>query len=246
MFSSMTSIPRLIEKTSNLSLPSDFARLDRANLIDALRIADELERRRCAEGPEYWLFRYARTRDEHDATVKAKPFPDKEYLRVMVRFWLEHRMNLYEKSRQMMATWTLCALYTHDAQFHTNRLHFVQSKKEEDSDRLIQRCFTVWENQPDFIKRAYPADYAYCHLRFHRAGESGGLPSSEIWGIPQGGDVIRQHTGSGLFIDEAAFQADLEAALGAAQPMLKGGGRLDIVSSAEPGYFEELVEDRVR
>jgi len=28
--------------------------------------------------------------------------------------------------------------------------------------------------------------------------------------------------------------------------MLKGGGRLDIVSSAEPGYFEELVEDRVK
>jgi hypothetical protein len=167
-------------------------------------------------------------------------------LHEIVRFWLQHRMNLYEKSRQMLATWTLCALYTHDAQFHTNRLHFIQSKKEEDSDRLIQRCFTIWENEPDFIKRAFPAEYAYCHLRFHRPGDSSGLPYSEIWGIPQGGDVIRQHTGSGLFIDEAAFQPDLESALGAAQPMLKGGGRLDIVSSAEPGYFEELVEDRVR
>jgi hypothetical protein len=234
------------ENNSNPSLPNDFAQLDRAGLIEALRIADELERRRCAEDPEYWLFRYAKTRDEHDPSIGAKPFPAKEYLHIMVRFWLEHRMNLYEKSRQMMATWTLCALYTHDAQFHMNRLHFVQSKKEEDSDRLIQRCFTVWENQPAFIKRAHPAEYAYCHLRFHRPGESGGLPQSEIWGIPQGGDVIRQHTGSGLFIDEAAFQADLEAALGAAQPMLKGGGRLDIVSSAEPGYFEELVEDRVK
>jgi hypothetical protein len=146
----------------------------------------------------------------------------------------------------MMATWTLCALYMHDAQFHTNRLHFIQSKKEEDSDRLIQRCFTIWDNQPTFIKHAYPAEYAYCHLRFHRPGESGSLPYSEIWGIPQGGDVIRQHPGSGLFIDGAAFQPDLEAALGVAQPMLKGGGRLDIVSSAEPSYFEELVEDRVK
>jgi hypothetical protein len=27
---------------------------------------------------------------------------------------------------------------------------------------------------------------------------------------------------------------------------LPGGGRLDIVGSEEPGYFEELVEDRVR
>src|SRR5580693_7825689 len=103
IFMFMTNIPRPTEKTSNLSLPNDFARLDRADLIDALRIADELERRHCANDPEYWLFRYARTRDEHDPTLAAKPFPDKEYLRVMVRFWLEHRMNLYEKSRQMMA-----------------------------------------------------------------------------------------------------------------------------------------------
>jgi hypothetical protein len=242
----MTNTQRLIETNWSLNSPIDFKQLDRAALIDALSIADELERRRCAEDPEYWLFRYARTRDEHDPTIAAKPFPDKEYLHEIACFWLEHRMNLYEKSRQMMATWTLCALYTHDAQFHTNRLHFIQSKKEEDSDRLIQRCFTIWENQPDFIKRAHPAEYAYCHLKFHRPGQSSGLAYSEIWGIPQGGDVIRQHTGSGLFIDEGGFQPDLEASIGAAQPMLKGGGRLDIVSSAEPGYFEELVEDRVR
>src|SRR5271157_5945353 len=111
MFMSMTNIPRPTENNSNPNLPNDFAQLDRVALIDALRIADELERRRCAENPEYWLFRYARTRDEHDPSIAAKPFPDKEYLRLMVRFWLEHRMNLYEKSRQMMATWTLCALY---------------------------------------------------------------------------------------------------------------------------------------
>jgi hypothetical protein len=233
---------------NSLSIPStnSLEGLSRKSLLDVRARLEELERRRCARDPQYWLFEYARTRDEHDPTLAAKPFPDKEYLRVMVRFWLEHRMNLYEKSRQMMATWLLCALYTHDAQFHTNRLHFFQSKKEEDSDRLIQRCFTIWENQPAFLKRTCQAEYSYCHLRFFRSGETAGLPYSEIWGIPQGGDVIRQHTGSGLFIDEGGFQVDLEKSIGAAQPMLKGGGRLDIVSSAEPGYFEELVEDRVR
>ena len=66
------------ENPSSLSLPSDSAQLDRAGLIDPLRIADELERRRCAEDPEYWLFRYARTRDEHDPSIGAEPFPDKE------------------------------------------------------------------------------------------------------------------------------------------------------------------------
>jgi hypothetical protein len=155
-------------------------------------------------------------------------------------------MNLIEKSRQMMASWALCALYLHDAQFHVNRLNFCVSKKEEDSDRLIQRCYVLWQNQPEFLRRGHPAVYSYCHLKFYRPGGEAGLPYSEIWGIPQGADVLRQHVASGIFVDEGAFQPDLEATIGAAQPMLKGGGRLDVVSSAAPGYFQELAEDRVK
>jgi hypothetical protein len=112
---------------------------------------------------------------------------------------------------------------------------------------LVQRCYTIWSNQPAFLKRAHPAEYSFCHLKFYRPGEDGAfLPYSEIWGIPQGPDILRQHVASALFIDEGAFQIDLESSVGSAQPMLKGGGRLDIVSSASPGYFEELCEDRVR
>lgn len=89
--------------------------------------------------------------------------------------------------------------------------------------------------------------YTYCHLRFYRAGDTQRkLAVGELWAIPQGGNVLRQHTASGLFIDEAAFQPDLDASIRAAQPMLKGGGRLDLVSSAEPGYFEMLAMDRVK
>jgi hypothetical protein len=222
------------------------SRLDRASLIESLRLSDELERRRCAADAEYWLFRYARTRDEHDPTVEAKPFPDKQYLRDIVAHWQKYTMNLWEKSRQVMASWTLCALYLHDTQFQTNRLNFIQSKKEEDSDRLVQRCYFIWAHQPQFIKQAHPAEYTYCHLRFFRPGQQSRLAVSEIYGVPQGGDVIRQHTGSGLFIDEGAYQPDLEAAIGAAQPMLKGGGRIDVVSSAERSYFESLVKDEVK
>jgi hypothetical protein len=187
-----------------------------------------------------------RTRDEHDPSIEAKPFPDKRYIREMVRLWCHHRMNIWEKSRQVMASWTLCALYLHDAQFGTNRLNFIQSKKEDDSDRLIQRCYFMWEHQEPALRELYPAEYTYCHLKFFRPGQKEGLPSNEIFGIAQGGDVIRQHTGSALLIDEGAFQVDLEAAIGAAQPMLKGGGRIDVVSSAEPGYFQDLAEDRVK
>src|SRR5712664_2248725 len=216
-------------------------RLSRAEKLELRARLEEKERRRCVGDAEYWLFKYARTRDEHDQTVPAKPFPDKAYIRELVRFWLSSKMSLIEKSRQMMCSWVFCSLYLWDAQFHTNRLNFLSSKKEEDSDRLIQRCFTVWTNQPEFIRRAHPAEYSFCHLKFHRPDEPDSLPYSELWGIAQGPDIIRQHVGSCLFIDEGAFQTDLEALIGAAKPMLSGGGRLDIVSSAAPGCFEQLV-----
>jgi hypothetical protein len=215
-----------------------------AKTVDEFALQDEF--RKCATDPEYWLFTYCRSRDEHDPDCESKPCPDKEYLRELIRFWVRGRMILYEKSRQMMASWTLCSLYLWDAQFRMNRLNFIQSKKEEDSDRLVQRCFFTWQRQPNFIQQECRAEYSYCHLRFYKPGHMSGLPYSEIWGIPQGGSQIRQHTGSCLLIDEAAFQPDLEAAIGAAQPMLKGGGRLDVVSSAESGYFQELCEDRVQ
>jgi hypothetical protein len=191
------------------------------------------------------------TQDEHDPSISAKPFPNKEYIRQMVELWLETKMNLWEKSRQIMASWTFCALYLHDTQFISamggRRLNFIQSKKEEDSDALLRRCYFVYEHQEPWLKAMYPAEYSYCHLRFYRPGDrKRKLTVGELWAIPQGGDVLRQHTASGLFIDEAAFQPDLEASIRAAQPMLKGGGRIDCVSSAEPGYFQELCADKVK
>ena len=41
------------------------------------------------------------------------------------------------------------------------------------------------------------------------------MPIGQMWAIPQGGNVLRQHTPSGLFIDEKAFQPSLEAGIGA-------------------------------
>jgi hypothetical protein len=50
-----------------------------------------------------------------------------------------------------------------------------------------------------------------CHLGFRRPNEPESLPYSELWGIAQSPDIIRQHVDSGLFIDEGAFQNSLEA-----------------------------------
>src|ERR1035437_2446696 len=154
--------------------------------------------REYSTSPVTWLLgskmfpQQVRTRDEHDQNVAAKPFPDKPYIREMVRLWEGNRMYLW------------------DAQFGMNRLNFIQSKKEEDSDALLQRCFFIWEQQDDWLKEMFPAVYTYCHIEFAYTDRKSELARSRLWGIAQGPDVLRQHTGSGLFVDEAAFQIDLE------------------------------------
>jgi hypothetical protein len=231
--------------------PTSLSHLSRHQRVELTAALQEKERRRCAGDPAHWLFKYVKTQDEHDTSIAAKPFPDKAYLRWMVKRWLATRQNLWEKSRQMMASWLFCSLYLHDTQFISStggrRLNFIQSKKEEDSDALLRRCYFMYEHQEPWLKAMHPAEYSYCHLRFYRPEDTERkLAIGELWGIPQGGDVLRQHTASGLFVDEGAFQNDLESSVRAAQPMLKGGGRIDIVSSAEPSYFQDMVEGRVK
>jgi hypothetical protein len=239
--------------------PISLTHLSRQQGIELVHALREKERRRYTQDPAYWLFHQVKTQDEHDQSIAAKPFPAKRwpngdsYIEWMVERFYASRQNLWEKSRQIMASWLFCSLYLHDTQFVSasgaggRRLNFIQSKKEEDSDALLRRCYFIYENQEPWLKAMYPAEYSYCHLRFYRPGDTERkLAIGEMWAIPQGGDVLRQHTASGLFIDEGAFQPDLESSVRAAQPMLKGGGRIDIVSSAEPSYFQDLVEGRAK
>jgi hypothetical protein len=50
---------------------------------------------------------------------------------------------------------------------------------------------------------------------------------------------------SGVLGDEVAFWDDPLATYIALRPTIEGGGRLTLISSASPGFFESLVHDRL-
>jgi len=118
-----------------------------------------IEKEKCRKSPEYWLwgnrdttFGYVFTLDPHDEEHPIKRFPDKPYLRYLVKRWLEEPLLLLPKSRQIMASWLFTALYLHDAQFKSGRYNYFQSKKEDDSDYLVrERAGFMLENQPSFL-----------------------------------------------------------------------------------------------
>jgi hypothetical protein len=188
-----------------------------------------LERAKLAiADPWYFILLYALTHDEHDKTVESKHFPQKLYIRVMVRAALEHPTLFIEKSRQIMATWTFVALAVHDILFAKNRRGAFQSTKDETATALIKR-----------------AQFMYSHIYKHR-GQEKGFPAellpepkwskgragtdsemeipennSRIQAVVQGGEVFASYTFSWVLGDEISKQRLAEEGYRCAIPTLQ-------------------------
>lgn len=153
---------------------------------------------------------------------------------------------MVEKSRQVMITWVALAYILWRAKFMDHQLILVQSKREADAQKLV--C--VKESEPDAARLTFMETHLPSHLRSVDFGRRGATAKcnvyfdsgSHVWGIPEGGAIIRSHTPSLLFSDEAAFQPAFGEAYRAALPAIRGGGQAIFVSSAEMGDFQQLME----
>lgn len=147
-----------------------------------------------------------------------------------------------EKSRHVMATWTTCAYLLWRARRDPHQLIIVQSKREEDAAALVYdkepgqgRISFLEFALPDYLQMCkQPSASKYCHMYFNHG--------SHIWGIPEGGHIIRSHNPSVIFSDECAFQPEFGKAYTAALPAITHGGQFVCVSSAEVGEYMTLCE----
>lgn len=167
-------------------------------------------------------------------------FPMKPYMPPIIEAWLQEPLMLIEKSRDMMATWLVVVLYTWDTVFHASRHNIFQSEKAPKTAELVRRAYHVWRHQPWWLKRN--------KFIYTVGGEKAGIMrceelNSEIMGIAQGSEQIRQYHPSGVFTDETAFHKDAAATFGAIKPSIQSGGRYTGVSTANPGWFHQAVMD---
>ena len=172
-----------------------------------------------------------------------RPFPILEYFEPITRYWVNEQLMVIEKSRDMMATWLIVALYCWDTFFHYGRQNIFQSEDASKTLELVKRAKFIFDNQPKFLRYPHKAQFAAGQNR------SGSLviPSleSEILGFPQGPDQIRQYHPSGVFQDEAAYQEHAGDAFASIKPAIQNGGRFTAVSSANPGWFYLVATDRL-
>ncbi len=176
------------------------------------------------------------TEDVRNEETPRQPFPDKPHLFYIIEHLRRYNRLLIPKTRQMTVTWVVCAFFLHRAIFFPSRLIFFSSKKEEDSQAMIERTHYMYEGLPMWMKELAPVDKKHCKLIFAKN-------RSQIIGIPAGADQLRSYTPTDIFADEAAFQLELKAMLAAAIPAIGQRGRIVLASSAAPSFFSDLVFD---
>lgn len=181
--------------------------------------------------------------DHFNSIPRKRPFTVKPYMPPMIHYWRKEQFFAVEKSRDMIATWTMIALIFWDVWFHPGTEWVAQSEDATKTYELISRADFIYQNQPKFLRDLHS-------IKFTKGDKRAGLidvPStrSQLIGAAQGPDQVRYLHPAGVFMDEAAFQDKAKDAVGAIQPAIKAGGKLNMISTANPGYFQLICEDRL-
>lgn len=164
------------------------------------------------------------------------------YLHHVVNIWYQHPRQLWPKSRRLVTSWTMIALYgVWLPRYRNGQVIALRSRKQgqnedEGAAELIKRARFIEDHlpaevQPREMKRTWCRNF-YPHT------------NSVVLGIAQGPDQLRGLTITGCFDDENAFWEHAGATYAATLPALEGGGRYSAVSTANPGFMQQLVEDR--
>lgn len=193
----------------------------------------KLKWEKAKRNPEYFLFNFYWTLDQHDKEHPIKRLPRKEYLVRTIKILDSEDRIVIMKSRQMMLTWVVCGYCLWDAMFKIGRSVFYVSRKEDIANEMVNRNKFSYQQ----LRGKVPVEWipvssnygdkvgAFCKLDFPQN-------HSEIKGLPQGSDSLRHFCASIIFSDEMAFQEQSKEIFVGSKPTLDGGGKFIGVSTA--------------
>jgi hypothetical protein len=195
--------------------------------------------------PFIWVTQYAKTVNEH-WIEEGRPhpyehFPRYDYIRHTFDLIDAERVHWFEKSRDMMLSWTCVAYFTLQAMKTKSRGVLFQTQKEDKVIHLINYAKCLYKTQPEFLQKAFPLakpieKQADLELRFANG--------SYICGIPGGADQIRSFHPWGFLNDESSFQPEAGESYNEALSVVKG--KIIFNSSAGPSWYADARRDIIR
>lgn len=183
---------------------------------------------------------YVWTLDGVDLSCPIKQFPRGDtYLRDCTDWWMKRRLTAWPKSRRMMFSWMMVWNHLWLGMFHEGAAIYFQSETEKKSDELLDRAEFMRTHLPRgelVLPKLKGNRKTYCAMVWP------GI-FSQILGVAQGANQLRGPTASALLFDEVAFWEKCRESITAAKPTIEGGGRLTLISSANPSYFKDICFD---
>ena len=168
---------------------------------------------------------------QDQASGRIRRFPDWDYLREIVIERGKHKLFAIVKSRRMLISWLMCALYLYETIAARNQSSYICARKFESSCELVGRCAFIysrleWPKKPQVLTYSGQSSRGFARLMFPTLG-------SEIVAVAKGADQLRQYGASRVLCDEAAFWTKWPETWSALRPTIQGGGRIDIVTTPE-------------
>jgi len=171
-----------------------------------------------------------------DATGGIKRFPDYPFVRKLIDALCDHRILIVCKSRQMMATWSVCAWMLYRAVHEEPGIYLMLSKGKRDSQELLKRLKVIVNNLPDELSEGVQI----------KVKEIAFKSGSRILSLPATEEAPRMHSPSGVFWDEMAFTPYSEGIWTAVKPAIDSGGSFVGVSTPNgtDNMFYHLYSDK--
>ena len=182
---------------------------------------------------------YIYTLDGVDMRSPIKQFPKESYLRCATDIWMKEKLTAWPKSRRMIMSWMATWWHLWLGMFHEGASVYFQSETEKKSDELIERAEFMRSHIPLgelILPKLKGNKKTWCSMVWP------GL-YSQILGVAQGANQLRGPTATALLFDEVAFWEKCRESITAAKPTIEGGGRITLISSANPGFFKDICFD---
>jgi hypothetical protein len=197
----------------------------------------EILARESIKNPLVWG-RYATvTQDEQDKLHPFKPFPSWEYFDYLLPIFQNEPVVFLKKSRTMLASWFVSLWALHEMLNHPATSVVIQSRDEDRAVHNIESMKILYENSIPQLKDRWPLSgplHKQSYNRFDLANKS--------WAVGISGDPkkINSLHSSIVILDEAALME--RGAESFASALATKARTIIVLSSAEPGWFEDYIE----
>lgn len=201
-----------------------------------LKIASELEWRRCESDPFYFLRSYVKIQLHNTAQIVLFPMtPEQEDF---IHAMLDETLLLCLKARQIGLSTAVSGVCLWEVFFHPFWHTLFLSRKEDDAKELLAKSKFAYDNLPGWMRERGPARTTNnnSELRFEH--------SSVIESLPSKDNPARSRSARRVVGDEFSFFDDQVAATASFGPVVDNGAFLTLLSTANGvgDEFHRLIQ----